>query len=120
MITAYLISRGTTTKFNILEAMDKPPVQPQYKPVFKRDARGRFVSSRASVIEKNPLVFFDYPVSTMAGYVRNRAVRVISSNCQYLTGLELLPGTDKWQFKKFCQSKITGMRLSSFNPESMS
>jgi hypothetical protein len=131
MITAYLISNGKVTQFNIRvpesqvaasEVATAVPVK-QIKRTVKlprRDYRGRFMAAtpKPAAIEKNPMAYFDYP-SSIDGYVRHRVVRVISATFQYLTGLELLPNTDKWQFKKYFQSKIKNLQLS-FNEGAMS
>ena len=87
----------------------------------KRDRKGRFAkplpSSRS--VENNPLATFYYPMSSQPWNSRFRTVRVISANYQHLTGLERLDG-DKWQYKKFLQSKVSSFHIASFNPKSMS
>lgn len=96
------------------------------KPKQPRDAAtGRFLSPnpqpvkpKTPAIEKNPLAWFNYPMSDQPWNSRRRVVRVISADSEYLTGLELVSG-DRWQFKKYRQSKITNMAME-FNPGSMS
>lgn len=112
MITAYLISHGTVTPFNILQSLGTPPVQPRHKPAFKRDTKGRFISPKSPVaIEKNPMAYFDY-------HGRSRIVRVISANQNDIIGLEKNPDTDKWQFKHFKMNDVQYMTME-FAPQSM-
>jgi hypothetical protein len=131
MITAYLISNGKVTQFNIRvpesqvaasEVATAVPVK-QIKRTVKlprRDYRGRFMAAtpKPAAIEKNPMAYFWYPASK-GGFNRFRTVRVVSSDAKYLTGLELSPETERWQFKKYFQSQIKDLRMT-FNEGAMS
>lgn len=71
----------------------------------------------------NPMVNFLYPQSKNPWIVQERFVRLISANGKYLLGLEVMAGEggkQKYAFKKFLQSKVTGMKVVEFAPVSMS
>ena len=76
-------------------------------------------NSRA--IERSPLVTFDYP-SSITGELVFRVVSLISATGSYITGLERTVKNEhpRYQFKKFCQSRIRQFKVVSFNPAAMS
>ena len=90
----------------------------------KRDRKGRFAKPlpKPSDVEKNPLVTFYYPMSDQPWNSKLRQVRLISATSTHITGLEMtkVGNRTRYQFKKFCQPKVSEFKVQAFNPTSMS
>ncbi len=115
MIIVYASSKLTPTmraRLNSIKAINQPR---------RKDGRFSKPLPKPSDVEKNPLVQFTYPSSQgPSWHTPERLVRLISVTDKHITGLEKLPDTGKWKYKKFLKGKAGKLNILSFNPVSMS
>lgn len=94
-------------------------VRVPYKVAIKhRKLQARKKQAEQRMEQHNPLATFFYPDSGTPWIDKQRNVRVIGANKDYLVGLEILP-ENKFQYKKFCKYKIRNFSLLEFNPSAV-